>query len=241
MVQINQQTPEHKQHDSPDNLDVVDIWYTIQGEGPFGGCPAIFVRLAGCNLQCPLCDTQYTQGREVKGLRSMLSVITSMRTLHDCELIVLTGGEPFRQDIGKFVEMLLGAGFVVQIETNGTMFLDSMPWEFLRTRLHVVCSPKTATIHKRMLSKITSLKYVVQHGRINGRGFPEDVLGNGSVWFPDRKEQTELLDHGVEIFLSPLDEKDPIKNDMNLKAAAEACLDHGHRLCTQLHKAIGVA
>ena len=43
------------------SLQVNSIFYTIQGEGPFAGRPAIFIRLAGCNLQCPGCDTEYTK------------------------------------------------------------------------------------------------------------------------------------------------------------------------------------
>ena len=39
------------------NLDITEIFFTIQGEGPFSGHRAVFIRLAGCNLQCPACDT----------------------------------------------------------------------------------------------------------------------------------------------------------------------------------------
>lgn len=42
-----------------DFLEVVKIFHTLQGEGPFAGTPAIFVRLGGCNLQCKFCDTEF--------------------------------------------------------------------------------------------------------------------------------------------------------------------------------------
>ena len=51
------------------SLEVVDLWQTIQGEGPFAGMRAIFIRLAGCNLQCPFCDTDYTSKRETLEVR----------------------------------------------------------------------------------------------------------------------------------------------------------------------------
>src|SRR3954467_9071958 len=45
------------------SLSIHSIFYTLQGEGPYSGCPAVFMRLAGCNLQCPGCDTDYTSGQ----------------------------------------------------------------------------------------------------------------------------------------------------------------------------------
>ena len=59
----NSQPIEKRSRDA-DVLEVHSIFYTLQGEGPFCGSPAIFIRLAGCNLQCPGCDTDYTSKRE---------------------------------------------------------------------------------------------------------------------------------------------------------------------------------
>ena len=78
-------------------LDVHSIFPTIQGEGPFVGQPAIFIRLAGCNLQCPLCDTEYTEGR----IRLSVPVIFDAVQEHIrlfAPLIVITGGEPDKHD-----------------------------------------------------------------------------------------------------------------------------------------------
>lgn len=119
-ITVNDNTqPREKQHlASPDLLDVIDVWNTIQGEGPFAGCPATFVRLAGCNLKCTLCDTDYTSKRRVM---SLLELVTWIRTLCASDLVVITGGEPFRQNVNKLVEVLLGYGYKVQVETNGTL------------------------------------------------------------------------------------------------------------------------
>ena len=64
---MNQQAPEKQQLRGDGLLAVHSIFYTIQGEGPFAGETAVFVRLAGCNLQCPLCDTDYTSDRRMVG------------------------------------------------------------------------------------------------------------------------------------------------------------------------------
>ena len=40
-------------------LQLAEIFYSVQGEGTWTGTPAVFVRLAGCNLSCSFCDTDY--------------------------------------------------------------------------------------------------------------------------------------------------------------------------------------
>jgi len=67
-LSINQQKPEPRAKGDGSILDFHSMFFTIQGEGPFAGHRSIFVRLAGCNLQCPGCDTEYTQGRSVVGI-----------------------------------------------------------------------------------------------------------------------------------------------------------------------------
>ena len=41
-------------------LGLAEIFYSVQGEGTWTGTPAVFVRLAGCNLACTFCDTDYS-------------------------------------------------------------------------------------------------------------------------------------------------------------------------------------
>ena len=48
-----------KRTDNPQSLQVHEIFHTIQGEGPFSGRPAVFIRLSGCNLRCWFCDTEW--------------------------------------------------------------------------------------------------------------------------------------------------------------------------------------
>jgi len=141
-----------------------------EGEGPFAGTPAIFVRLAGCNLQCPGCDTDYTSQRLKMSPIGALSLI---ETFKGYSLIVITGGEPFRQNLGPLVSELRHANYQVQIETNGTIYDNN----FLYDLATIVCSPKTASIHKNMHSVIDAYKYVLQAGHISKEdGLPESVF-----------------------------------------------------------------
>lgn len=122
----------------PLTVDVVEIFKTIQGEGPFVGKPAIFVRLAGCNLQCPACDTDYTTNRrwlsfdeikeQVYALMGLDHTNPSRKPKHLFKqwIIVITGGEPFRQENVLLLATYLSYtdenydnNIQVQIETNG--------------------------------------------------------------------------------------------------------------------------
>ena len=94
---MNTQAAEAKTKD--DLLDVHSLFFTIQGEGPFSGYRAIFVRLAGCNLQCINCDTDYTTNRfkvhsaiVVNEIRRM--VAEDIKCSNSDMLVVITGGEP---------------------------------------------------------------------------------------------------------------------------------------------------
>ena len=119
-IDVNKQ-PAEKQHLTDFTVEVHSIFDTIQGEGPFAGSPAVFIRLTGCNLQCQFCDTEYTSVREAITPVEALNRVKAAHGDSPRGLVVLTGGEPFRQNISPLCAALLHAGYHVQIETNGTM------------------------------------------------------------------------------------------------------------------------
>jgi 7-carboxy-7-deazaguanine synthase len=103
------------------NYTVVEVFESVQGEGLRSGIRAVFVRLAGCNLRCPWCDTPEAltaAGHRVIGLEELLNEIGGMAS---ARYVVLTGGEPALQELTPLVERLHAAGFEVGIETNGTL------------------------------------------------------------------------------------------------------------------------
>lgn len=222
--------------DPDGSVDVIASWPTIQGEGPFAGKPAIFVRLAGCNLDCPACDTQYTIGRQKKTpsevLDMIVSALSTAKIFIPNPLVVLTGGEPLRQDIGPLCRHLVTRGIRVQIETNGTLYRSGLPYEDLT----IVCSPKTSYLNPNLQPHISALKYVVEDGFVDPLdGLPTRTLGNtGGVARPDRKLCK------AEIYVQPLDVGVPDLNSANLKVAVQSCLQFGHRLCIQVHKYAGL-
>lgn len=113
-------------------MKVNEIFYSLQGEGYFTGTPAVFIRLSGCNLRCPFCDTQHTDGREMTDAE-IIERINQYPARH----VIITGGEPSLQLTEDFVGLLHKNGYFVQVETNGTRLLPvNVDW--------ITCSPKAA-------------------------------------------------------------------------------------------------
>lgn len=94
---------------------VNEIFHSIQGEGRNTGMPAWFIRLAGCNLRCGWCDTDFSINNkfEPKNILNYLKENT-------CKNVVLTGGEPTVHDLKPLLRLLKKHNYYVAIETNGT-------------------------------------------------------------------------------------------------------------------------
>lgn len=96
-------------------MRVNDIFYSLQGEGRNTGRAAVFIRLAGCNLRCPFCDTEFNDYREMSD-EDIIAAIAPWPS----RFVVLTGGEPTLQADDAFIALLHTNGYEVAMETNGT-------------------------------------------------------------------------------------------------------------------------
>jgi 7-carboxy-7-deazaguanine synthase len=160
------------------DLYVNEIFYSVQGEGGFTGCPAVFVRLQGCSVRCPWCDTKYTwkEGKHCR-IVPIADVFKKDREPHcakitdldladqiasrypQAPLIVLTGGEPLEQDVSGLCERLLGRGYMVSVETSGSQAIRLPKGVFITVspKIHSPCG----ALHPSALPSASELKYVI--------------------------------------------------------------------------------
>jgi 7-carboxy-7-deazaguanine synthase len=106
---------------------LIEIYKSVQGESSFAGRPCTFVRLAGCNLRCSWCDSEYTFKGGYK--LSEDEVVTEIEKLAPVRLIEFTGGEPLLQEreLIPLMQRLLASGYELMIETSGERPLDRVP------------------------------------------------------------------------------------------------------------------
>ena len=116
-----------------------EIFYSIQGEGGYAGTPMVFVRFSGCNLNCPWCDTQHQQGKDMTAYAIMDEVkAIAPRKIPVC----FTGGEPTLQVDEKIKNLFIEENHPLYLETNGIAGL----YGFFGGYKCVTVSPKNTKI-----------------------------------------------------------------------------------------------
>jgi len=241
-MQLNKQPIEKLSKRTDGLLEVHSIFYTIQGEGPFCGTPCVFVRLTGCNLQCPWCDTEYTSVRNTMTPNEILAEVKYLWNKDKWRkpgLVVITGGEPFRQQLTELLEVLTAEQHYVQIESNGT--LPPSPFEYninigRREGAFIVCSPKAGRVNPALASNACCFKYVLSHDSMGPDGLPLQALGHTANPCVARPP----ADWERPVYLQPMDGQDEVENRLNVQAVRESCMRNGYILQLQIHKLIGV-
>lgn len=190
---------------------VNEIFYSIQGEGFFTGTAAIFVRLSGCNLRCPFCDTEHNEG-------SVMSVadIANAVSKYPARLVVITGGEPSLQLTEELLDALHGLNKFVAVETNGTRPLPlGVDW--------ITVSPKSDFVEKAEV--------------ITTRHYDEVKIVMDSAKVPEWALELNA-DH---YFLQPCDTGDKEKNERIIGYVLNACKENPKwRISLQTQKILNV-
>lgn len=220
-----------------DLLQVHEVFHTIQGEGPFAGDPAVFIRLTGCNLACWFCDTTWSDEHDVHQTAQNIATRAWVERAVTTDLAVITGGEPMRQDLDLLISELRTRGFKrIQIETAGTFFQDVC----YDDDVTVVISPKTAKVHPKYREITAHWKYVIKAGQVSD----EDGLPNA----PMQRRVKDGVEHIVggaparppahcQVYLQPCDEHAGSAEDIaNIAAVVQSSLQFGYRAGLQLHK-----
>lgn len=207
-------------HDGSE-LEVKHIFPTLQGEGPYAGWPSVFVRLGGCNLACDFCDTDF-EGYNAMSVEAVVAKVKEYAQ-QIRKLVVITGGEPLRQNIAPLCEKLIAEGFKIQIETNGTLY------RMLPKEVDIICSPKNTgqgyfPIRDDLLARITAFKFIIS--------------ANNPLY--NHVAQIGQGGYNVPVYVQPMDEYDEEKNRANRQLALSLAQQHGYRLSLQLHKLLGI-
>lgn len=220
-------------------LNINEMFETIQGEGVYTGVPAVFVRLQGCPVGCPWCDTKHTWELNENMIDSVDAVINkaaeSERYFGISELgllalfeqqryqakhVVLTGGEPCMYDLTELTGLLHAHGYTTQIETSGAF--------------EVRCAKDT---------------WVTVSPKINMKG-GYDILTSALERANEIKHPIAMQKHIDELdaLLSRLDEVpgiiclQPISQQPRAtELAIKTCIERNWRLSLQTHKYVGIA
>jgi 7-carboxy-7-deazaguanine synthase len=136
---------------------LIELYKSVQGESSFAGLPCIFVRLAGCNLRCSWCDSEYTFTGGYK--RSAEEVEAEVASLAPVKLVEFTGGEPMLQEreLLPLMDSLLKKQYTLLIETSGERPLAKVPVAVHKI-VDVKCpgSGEGASFHLPNLEALTS-------------------------------------------------------------------------------------
>lgn len=138
-------------------LKINEIFWSAQGEGLRSGVSSIFVRLAGCSLRCPYCDTRlaWSRGNE----RSVVEIVAAVATIaaeHPGARLVITGGEPLEQDLRELAAVCR-LRWSLAIETNGLRFQE-LPCDWWTV------SPKDVSrykVHPQLWGRVAEIKLLV--------------------------------------------------------------------------------
>lgn len=213
-----------------------EIFYSIQGEGISAGTPAMFLRLASCNLKCNWCDAKYTwdwkhYNKKEEMIEMSIQEVEERLLAPGCRRLVVTGGEPLIQqkELTKILLFLRGKGFYIEIETNGTI-VPSHELICLVDQWNV--SPKLENsgipLHLREIAeayrffaslKSSFFKYVIQvkHDLSEVQDLIDkyDIAEESVILMPEADNKETLIKRGRWI--------------------AEACKDKGYKFSTRLH------
>lgn len=193
-----------------------EIFYSLQGEGHHTGYPSVFIRFSGCNLDCPFCDTDHSDGIYMSDDDIIRAV-----NLYTASWIVLTGGEPALYIDNNFIRMLKRAtGKKVAIETNGTREIpEEIDWVTISPKEGISRGEEAAIVAKNA----DELK-VIDVG--------QDL--EGYFHLPCLKENTLM-------YLQPCYVEDETEREANrLRTVSRVLADPRWTLSVQLHKYLGI-
>ncbi|MDR0668366.1 MAG: 7-carboxy-7-deazaguanine synthase QueE [Prevotellaceae bacterium] len=136
-------------------LPVVELFYSLQGEGFFTGMPAVFIRLAGCSNACRWCDSKKSWQAD-KHPRMEVAEIVAKVLPFPVRMVVVTGGEPLQHSLRSLCRELKRYEFLPHLETSGAASFSGA-WDWICLSPKRQCPPRP-----RFYSLADELKVVIE-------------------------------------------------------------------------------
>lgn len=221
------------------NYPINEIFQTIQGEGFHTGTPAIFVRLQGCPVGCPWCDTKHTwtvnDENQIpvsdllakNGDSEQFSQLTAaaigqvfIEQNYTARHVVITGGEPAMYDLSALTKQLHEAGYSIQVETSGTFAITchEATWVTLSPKINMKGG---YDILDSCLMRANEIKHPVARER------DVEALQLLLARLPEHQQPP--------VFLQPISQ-----GQRATQLCIDTCIAHNWRLSLQTHKYLGI-
>ena len=218
---------------------VNEIFVTLQGEASFTGTPSIFIRLQGCNVGCPWCDTKHTWELGINDKVDFTSLVdkTSDKTswsnasvnqiidyieanYKQIKHVVITGGEPAMYDLVPLSNALEEIGKNIQIETSGTELfkITNDTWVSLSPKIDM---PGGKVVISECVNRANEIKMPI--GKMSD-------IEKLKIFIKDYN-----VNKDITIWLQPLSQ-----NPSSTKLCIEQALQNNWRLSLQTHKFINI-
>lgn len=177
---------------------VVEKFVSINGEGTKAGQLAVFIRFAGCNLNCSFCDTKWANEKNVSFVIMTAKDILDYVKEQGIDNVTLTGGEPLLAPyVEELISLLTGNGYNVEIETNGSVELDKF--------IDISPAPSFTMDYKLPKSGMESYMNCNNFKYLNGKDTVKFVAGD----YNDLVRMKEIIDsYGLigkcNVYVSPV-------------------------------------
>jgi len=155
-------------NDTNKDINIISIFESIDGEVTsfHQGAMTTFIRLAKCNLRCIYCDTTYSF---VEGNKTTVNDVYNAVAKLKPKKVTITGGEPLLQSeaVDALLELLVQNGYLVSVETNGTMPItrkhEHISWVFDYKLPSSKMEEKMQLSHFKDLSENDWVKFVINN------------------------------------------------------------------------------
>ena len=133
---------------------IVETFHSLQGEGYWTGVNAFFIRLGGCDVHCPWCDTKHSWNPQRHPQQSVVKLAIAAKAVNPA-IVIITGGEPLMHDLMPLTTALKDKGLQVHLETSGAHLLTgNFDW--------ITFSPKQFKApHQSIYNRASELKVII--------------------------------------------------------------------------------